>query len=87
MDLNKAIITSKRILSKKTTVSVVYHDLEDDWQFLDNDELTEEDAVVISLGQILEIDESLKSIVTLKEGYYAIRESSKNRNWIIKKDE
>lgn len=87
MDLNKAIITTKRILSKESPVLTVYHDLEDDWQFLDNQELFEEDAVVISFGQILELDETLKNILSLEEGYLATRKSLKDNNWIIQRDE
>ncbi|MCA4806538.1 hypothetical protein [Myroides odoratimimus] len=60
--LNKAVITSKDIVSGKSFISHVYYDEDRDWQFFDGTTIKEDDALVISVKQILEIDPSLKAL-------------------------
>ncbi|MBQ6286594.1 MAG: hypothetical protein IJK73_02930 [Bacteroidales bacterium] len=53
----------------------VIHDQDGDWQFLgDECNLQEEDAMVVSLNEILEYDITLSDILFLPWGRQAIRE-------------
>lgn len=81
-----AIITSKYVINNDTEILNVYRDLDGDWQFLGNEDLQEEDAKVISLAQILEIDSTISSILNLDAGYCAKRKFLGDK-WIIKKDD
>lgn len=47
-----------------------------DWQFLPGVEVSEADATVVSLAQVLERDHSVALVADLKPGFFAIRPSS-----------
>ncbi|MEK6512466.1 hypothetical protein [Myroides odoratimimus] len=72
--LNKAVITSKDIVSGKSFISHVYYDEDGDWQFFDGITIKEDDALVISVKQILEIDSSLKNLpeMNIKDNMFRI---------------
>ena len=59
---NKSVITTKYIVENKSTIVSVFYDEDGDWQFFGEEEVTESDARVISIGQILEIDNSLMDL-------------------------
>lgn len=82
--LNKAVFTTGNIIAG-LPITQVFHDHDDDWQFFsDHEEITEENARVVSLGEILEIEESLeKVILNLPKGYEAYRDD-KNSSWYFK---
>lgn len=86
MDSNKAVITTKNIASKQSEVLSVYHDLDDDWQFMGVDDVTEDDAMVLSINEIIEIDSTVKDVLDIDLGYSAHRKSKKDK-WTIQKDE
>ena len=73
---NTAVITTRRILSKKNGILEVWHDADDGmWQFLDGNEIHEGDAVIVSLKEIVTIDSSVNLlsnflVVTLGEILY-----------------
>lgn len=75
------VITTKEILSGERSITVVFHDLDDGmWQFLDDGELLEERAAVISLEEIAEIDDSVNDIADLPLGGAARKKSGV---WIV----
>lgn len=75
------VITTKEILSGERSITVVFHDLDDGmWQFLDDGELLEERAAVISLEEIAEIDDSVNNIADLPLGGAARKKSGV---WIV----
>ncbi len=83
---NAAIITCSHVLEKSYKVLYVSHDADEDedWQFLCGIEShCVDDARIISLKEILNIDNSLLSIADLPVGYYATRESPCS-DWHIK---
>ena len=86
MENNKAVITTKYIVEKKSPVLSVYHDLDDDWQFIGPEAVTEEDAMVISLEQILIIDPSVEETLKIGLGFSAHRKS-KTDKWKVVRDE
>jgi len=73
---NEAVITSKGIMDGSDHILFVTHDEEDGgWQFLSGESLSENDAAVVGLGQIAELDPTVFSLSDLPEGWTASRAS------------
>ncbi|WP_035643494.1 hypothetical protein [Flavobacterium sp. ASV13] len=80
---NIAVITTKFVLEKKSPIVSVFRDDDGDWQFFGKEEdIQEEDARVISLDEILKIDDSINDILWINNGMHAWREN-KNEKWNI----
>ena len=76
MNNNIYVLTTKYVVYNDSFISLVLHDEEGDWQFLGNeDNLKEDDALVVSLEEILNHDPSLSSILDLPMGKQATRDS------------
>jgi len=74
--LNIYVFTTKYVLNEGSPIVYVSHDDDGDWQFLGKEKgLGEEDAKVISLGEMIEHDPSIKEIAHLPLGKKAIREN------------
>jgi len=72
IDMNQAVFTTKYVLENHSPIIYVSHDVDGDWQFFgQEDDLSEEDARIISLGEILKITPSLKEILWIPEGMQA----------------
>jgi len=71
------VITLDRIIRGEAILRLVTHDDDDDdaWQFLDGEHVFESDAVVLSLGEMVEFDPSLRSLADLPRGSFAWRTS------------
>jgi hypothetical protein len=80
--LNTAVFTTKYIIDKLSTVLYVYHENDGCWQFHGDDNITEEDARIVSLREMLELDKSLVELLGMPEGYEAYR-SGKTDKWQI----
>ncbi len=71
---NTMVITTKEILRGECPIAVVFHDLDDGmWQFLDDGELSEDRAAIISLEEMTAIDDSVNDIADLPLGGIARR--------------
>lgn len=79
---NKGVLTAKSILSNKAYVAYVIYDEDGDWQFFNELEIEDNDIVLISLEQMLEIDNSLKYIEDVQKGTILFRKS-KQSEWEI----
>lgn len=74
---NTMVITTKKVISKEASILIVFHDKEDGmWQFLDGNEVNENDAAIISLAEIVSIDSSINAISDLPLGWVAWRENT-----------
>lgn len=72
IDLNKVVFTTKYVLENNSPIVYVSHDGDGDWQFFGKeDDLSEDDARIVSFGEILEINPSLKEILWIPEGMQA----------------
>lgn len=81
-DKNTMVITTKDIIQKKKDIKLVSHDEDDGmWEFLDGDEVDEKSAAVVSINEIVEIDNSINELFDLPLGWIAHRES-KDSKWI-----
>jgi hypothetical protein len=78
----KPVITTKYVVKNGSPIVVVYYDEDGDWQFFGKERFNEKDAFVISIQQILDIDNSLVNLPDLERGQQALR-SDKNADWKI----
>jgi hypothetical protein len=82
---NVAVFTTKQVVAGKVWIQYVSHDEDDGaWQFHGFANSGEEDASVVSLKTITEIDPTLISLADLPLGWCASR-SGPNGEWQRKK--
>ena len=81
---NKSAITTKYVVNNNSIIVSVFYDEDGDWQFLGEDEVSEEDAIVVSIQEMIDIDKSLVNLPDLKEGESAYRKN-KESIWLIRK--
>lgn len=79
---NTASITCVHILDENEHILYVSHDDDGYWQFLCDKDHNTEDAKVVALQTIYEIDNSIKEIANLGYGQSAYRKD-KNSKWNI----
>jgi hypothetical protein len=80
---NTAIFTTKYIIDQGSPILYIYHFDDGSWQFSGKENtLQDEDYKIISLSEILALDETLKVLGDLPEGYMAKRETSR-ADWEI----
>jgi hypothetical protein len=73
---NCATISQRQIFQEEKPILFVSHDEDDHgWQFLSGEEFTEEDAFVVGLEEIVQLDPSVLDIADLEPGWIATRES------------
>jgi len=78
---NCAVITLRAIVKNGAPILHVTHDLDDHgWQFLDGRDVKMEDALVVSLSSIADLDPSVVRLVDLPPGWRAWRRS-KSEPW------
>ena len=58
----------------------VVHDEEGDWQFLDGGDVSEEDANLVSLESITELDPTVNALADLPTGWAAERAAA-DKSW------
>ena len=71
---NVACFTVKQVVNESAPILVVVHDAEDhDWQFLTGQNFTMDDAMIVSISEIVSHDPTLLDIGTMPPGYTATR--------------
>ena len=81
--LNTAVFTTERIIRENALITRIYHSSDNYFSFMDNySENTNEDIMVVSLGNILERDNSVKQTLNIPVLHYAYRKSLTD-NWEI----
>lgn len=74
LNLDMAVFTTKYIIENNSSVVYVVHDHDGDWQFLGREEdINEKDGRIIALGEMINIDPSIKDILWLPSGMEARR--------------
>lgn len=81
---NKSAITTKYVVNNNSIIVSVFYDEDGDWQFFGEEEVSEEDAIVVSIQEMIDIDKSLVNLPDLKEGESAYR-TNRESIWLIKK--
>ncbi|HEV3163922.1 MAG TPA: hypothetical protein VGZ22_07800 [Isosphaeraceae bacterium] len=70
------VIVLERILDGEAHLLLVTHDEEDGgWQFLDGEQVFEEDAMFVCLFEMIDFDPSLRELADLPLGWHAWRAS------------
>ena len=85
LDDNTAVITTKNIITKKKRVVLVFHDKEDGlWEFLDGEDVNEDEAAVVSISEITKLDPTILELSDLPLGCGAFRnDESQPWKWFI----
>lgn len=82
---NTATIVCCHVMNKETPILYVSHDEDDGmWQFLCGESHDDNEARIVSLKYVFEIDNSVGGLRDMPCGYYATRKS-KDSPWTIKK--
>lgn len=81
---NTACFTCCHVLNENKPILYVSHDEDGYWQFLCGGKHTKKDARIVSLADILEIDETISDLAQLDYGEYAESEDETS-NWIVRK--
>lgn len=76
-----AVFTNRHHLELNKPILYVVHDYEGDWQFVTDDDISDEDARLISLEELIKRDRSLNDLFNLDYGQYAERKSV-NDAWV-----
>ena len=84
---NTAVFTTKFVISDKKDITLVIHNATDNtWEFYSDDPYTNYESVVkiVSLKNIIDLDNSVLQVADMKGGYLA-RRKSKHQSWVIEK--
>ncbi|MCQ2465480.1 MAG: hypothetical protein MJ095_07855 [Oscillospiraceae bacterium] len=74
--------TCTHVLEDKKPITFVTHHFDDNnWQFLCSSEHSDAEAVIISIGELLEIDPSIEKLCDLPVGGFANRKNI-NAKWM-----
>ena len=85
---NVACFTVRQVIEDGAPILYVVHDADDHgWQFLTGDPVSSDDAVIVSMAEIVGIDPSLFEISHLPPGYTATRISIGDEWQILKQVE
>ncbi|APW62063.1 hypothetical protein [Paludisphaera borealis] len=70
------VVTLDRIVRRESPILLVSHDADDGgWQFVDGDQVFEENGEVVLLGEIVQLDPTVLELAELPIGWHAWRPS------------
>lgn len=73
---NTMVISTKKVIGKENAILLVSHDEDDGmWEFLDGYDVKEEEAVIVSLLEIVHLDSTVNQIADLPLGWIAYRDN------------
>lgn len=82
---NTATIICVHVLEKKEPILYVTHDEDDGmWQFLCGEKHATEEARIVSLAAVYDLDSTIDALKDLPYGYYATRKCATDQ-WVIYK--
>jgi hypothetical protein len=78
-----AVFTTRFVVRDKSPILFVYHDADGSWQFHGNEtNVDDKDMMLVGLGEVIEIDNTILEIADLPLGFEAMR-SRKGDEWKI----
>lgn len=84
---NKTVLTTSYVLTNGSPVTFVLYDEDGDWQLFGEDEVSEdEDAYLVSVEEILEMEPMLKRLPDLQPGQAVTREKD-GYKWFLVEEE
>lgn len=83
---NTAVYTTKYVVHDKSTITLVSHELNGDWQFMGNESIEnfQDIGLLVSLNQVVKMDSSILLLADLPLGHQATR-INKIDKWRIEK--
>lgn len=69
-----AALTMRQVMDGKEPILLVVHDDDGDWQFIGTSNALEENAAIVGLGNIYDLDPSIGELADLPLGWQAVRE-------------
>ena len=83
MNKNQYVLTTRFVVYDNSEIIRIIHEENGDWQFLGCEEdLKESDAVIVSLGEMIGLDNSLSIVDSLPVGRQALR-TNEHSPWYI----
>ena len=74
MELDQAVFTTKYVMEGSSCIVYVVHEKDHEWQFFGNEkDISESDARIISLGEMLDLDPTIQGILWIPPGTEAWR--------------
>ncbi|MDH6308434.1 hypothetical protein M2451_000745 [Dysgonomonas sp. PFB1-18] len=84
---NKPVLTTSYVLTNGSPVTFVLYDEDGDWQLFGEEEINEdEDAYLVSIEEMLEMEPALRKLPDMQPGQAVIREKESTR-WFFVEDE
>lgn len=84
---NKQVLTTSYVLTNGSPVTFVLYDEDGDWQLFGDDEVAEdEDAYLVSVDEMLELEPALRKLPDMQMGQAVVREKDSTR-WFFVEDE
>ncbi|GAB6123971.1 hypothetical protein [Dysgonomonas termitidis] len=84
---NKSVLTTSYVLTNGSPVTFVLYDEDGDWQLFGEEDVTDdEDAYLVSVDEMLEMEPALRKLPDLQPGQAAVREKDSAR-WFIVEEE
>lgn len=85
---NKSILTTSYVLTNGSPVTFVLYDEDGDWQLFGDDETNEdEDAYLVSVDEILEMEPALRKLPDMQPGQAVVREKNNTRWYFVEEEE
>ena len=81
---NTATFTCCHVLNKERPILHVSHDEDGYWQFLCGAEHSEEEARIVSLLEILQLDPGVSDLAQMERGCYA-ESNDENSPWVVRR--
>jgi hypothetical protein len=81
-DLQIYVFTTRFVIKNNSPITFITHDENGDWQFMGDDDFEENDAMIVSLEEMIEHDSSILEVADLPYNCKAYRENI-NSHWII----
>lgn len=82
LNLNVAVFTTRQVIVDKSPIVYVSHDRDGDWQFFGEEKVSVSDARLVSLVEIIQLDQSINKILSMPINHYAIRQKITD-DWTI----
>lgn len=84
---NKSVLTTSYVLTNGSPVTFVLYDEDGDWQLFGEEEVSDdEDAYLVSVDEILEMEPALRKLPDLQPGQAATRDKDSTR-WFVVEEE
>ena len=84
--LSTAVLTSKYVMKHASPIVCIAHNNDGVWEFWGKELIDEAEIMVVSLGQIINIDPSVLDVADMPVEFNAIRDSKENAWNIIPKN-